>query len=151
MTTTKNSKHLAIFVSPFIDLILEGRKTVESRFSRIRCAPYGVIKEGDVVLMKKSGGLVLGEFTVERVETFSNLNENFLEKLAKEYGKRLCSDVDKNFWDKRRNSRYATFLYVSNPIRYDEPFPYPKRDRRGWVVIDSRSDGVQCDLFGRRD
>ena len=149
--TTKNSKHLAIFVSLFIDLILEGRKTIESRFSKIRCAPYRMIKKGDIVLMKQSGGLVLGEFTVGCVETFSDLNKNFLEKLAKKYSKQLCTDVDKNFWDKRRNSRYATFLYVSNPIRYDKPFPYPKKDRRGWVVIDSRSDGVQCDLFGRRN
>ncbi len=129
--TTKNSKHLAIFIPPFVDLIFDGKKTIESRFSKVRCAPYRVIKEGDIVLMKKAGGLVLGEFTVARVETFNGLNEDCLKKLAEQYGKQLCDRVDENFWKKRRDSRYATFLYVSNLIKYDKPFPYPKKDRRG--------------------
>lgn len=70
---TKNSKHLAIFTGPFLDLVLEGKKTIESRFSKVRCAPYGVATEGDIVLMKKAGGLVIGKFTVSRAETFNNL------------------------------------------------------------------------------
>ncbi len=144
---TKNSKHLAIFTGPFIDLILEGKKTIESRFSKVRCAPYGAVKEGDIVLMKKPGGLVLGEFTVSRVETFNNLNETSLQEMAEKYGKELCADADKNFWERRRDSRYATFMYVSKPIRYDKPFSYPKRDKRGWVVIESASAATQRSLF----
>lgn len=143
----KHGKHLAIFTPPFIDLILDGKKTIESRFSKVRCAPHGAAKEGDVVLMKEVGGLVLGEFTVARVENFSALDENSLKRLAKKYGKELCSDADENFWERRRYSRYATFMYVSNPIRYDKPFPYPKRDKRGWVVIESLSIGTQRTLF----
>lgn len=144
---TKNSKHLAIFTGPFLDLVLEGKKTIESRFSKVRCAPYGVVKEGDIVLMKKAGGLVIGEFTVLRVETFNNLNETSLREMAEKYGKDLCADADKDFWERRRESRYATFLYVSKPIRYDKPFPYPKRDKRGWVVIKQPTSGIQRSLF----
>ncbi|MBU4338342.1 ASCH domain-containing protein [Patescibacteria group bacterium] len=144
---TKNGKHLAIFTGPFLDLILEGKKTIESRFSKVRCAPYGVVKEGDIVLIKKAGGLVLGEFTVLRVETFNNLNETSLREMAKKYGKDLCADADKDFWEGRRDSHYATFLYVSKPIRYEKPFSYPKRDKRGWVVIKQASVGTQSSLF----
>ncbi len=144
---TKNSKHLAIFTGPFLDLVLEGKKTIESRFSKVRCAPYGVVKEGDIVLMKKPGGLVIGEFTVSRVETFNNLNETSLREMAEKYGKDLCADADKDFWERRRDSRYATFLYVSKPIKYDKPFPFPKRDKRGWVVIEQPTLGIQHSLF----
>lgn len=31
--------HLAIFAEPFLSMVLSGEKTVESRFSRNRCAP----------------------------------------------------------------------------------------------------------------
>jgi len=144
---TKNSKHLAIFTGPFLDLVLEGKKTIESRFSKVRCSPYGAVREGDIVLMKKAGGLVIGEFTVSRVETFNNLNETSLREMAEKYGKDLCADADKDFWEGRRKSRYATFLYVSKPIRYDKPFPYPKKDKRGWVVIEPASVGIQSSLF----
>jgi hypothetical protein len=34
--------HLAVFVEPYLQLILEGKKSIESRFSANHCAPYGV-------------------------------------------------------------------------------------------------------------
>jgi len=54
----QQKQHLAIFNPPFLELILERRKTIEGRFSKVRCAPFGAVQEGDVVLMKESGGLV---------------------------------------------------------------------------------------------
>ena len=66
----KRRVHLAIFQQPFLDRILEGKKTIESRFSKVKCSPYGVVDIGDLVLMKKTGGLVLGEFIVSKVESF---------------------------------------------------------------------------------
>ncbi|RBP05022.1 hypothetical protein DFR50_1376 [Roseiarcus fermentans] len=35
--------HLAIFAEPFLSMVLSGEKTIESRFRRNRCAPYGEI------------------------------------------------------------------------------------------------------------
>ena len=52
----QQKQHLAIFTPPFLDLILEGRKTVEGRFSKVRCAPFGVVQEGDVVNIDMSIG-----------------------------------------------------------------------------------------------
>ena len=128
--------HVAIFTPPFLDLILDGRKTIESRWSKMRCAPYGQVQVGDVVLMKRSGGLVAGEFTVAQVESFSDITEELLHKLAARYTKALCAEADEHFWDVRSGSRYGTLLAIASPIRYHRPFPYPKRDRRGWVVLD---------------
>lgn len=139
------TKHLAIFRQPFLDFILEGKKTIESRFSCVRSAPYGVIKKGDIVLLKKSGGLVLGEFTAGKVETFSNLKDKTLRVLSEQYGGQICSDADPNFWQSKKECLYATLIYVTNPIRYKEPYPYPKKDRRGWVII--KKDSSQQSMF----
>ena len=45
--------HLAVLLEPFCSWLLVGTKTIESRFSRVRCAPYGTLSEGDVVVVKR--------------------------------------------------------------------------------------------------
>ena len=47
------SVHLAILLEPYLQYILDGTKTVESRFSKNRIAPYNMVEPGDVVLLKK--------------------------------------------------------------------------------------------------
>jgi len=132
----RQKQHLAIFNSPFLDLILEGRKTIEGRFSKVRCAPFGVIEEGDMVLMKESGGLVRGSFVVAKVESFENLTEEKLKELEARYSESLCANADPQYWQRRRASKYATLMHVAQPTRFERPFPFPKKDRRGWVVLD---------------
>ncbi len=128
------TKHLAILTQPFLNLILDGEKTIESRFSKVRCAPHGVVKTGDIVLMKKTGGKVLGEFTVGKVLYFPNITpEQF--HTVKSFSKEICANYDEHFWDKRLEARYVTLMYVTNVIRYKEPFSVSKKDKRGWVVM----------------
>jgi hypothetical protein len=52
--------HLAVFIEPYLQFILDGQKTVESRFSANRSAPYQQVGKGDVVLLKRTGGPVMG-------------------------------------------------------------------------------------------
>ena len=48
--------HLAVMVEPYLSRVLDGSKTIESRFSRKKIAPWGRVSSGDVVVLKKSGG-----------------------------------------------------------------------------------------------
>lgn len=132
----RQRQHLAIFNPPFLDLILEGRKTIEGRFSKVRCAPFNTIEEGDVVLMKESGGLVRGSFVVAKVESFGNLTPETLKELESRYSGPLCTDADPEYWQRRCASKYATLMYIAKPTRFERPFPFPKKDRRGWMVLD---------------
>lgn len=138
--TEQLKQHLAIFNPPFLDLILEGRKTVEGRFSKVRCAPFGVVKEGDTVLMKDSGGLVRGSFLVAKVESFENLTSEKLEDLEAHYSTPLCAWADPQYWERRRTCRYATLFHITHPHRFAQPFPFPKKDHRGWVVLGKKED-----------
>ncbi len=62
--------HLAVLTEPFCSLLLDGAKTIESRFSRVRCAPYGTLAEGDIVVVKKTGGPVTGAFQAGTVRSY---------------------------------------------------------------------------------
>ncbi len=146
-------RHLAIMRQPFLDLIIKGKKTIESRFSKVRCEPYGMVEVGDIIFMKESGGLVLGEFEVDNVQVFELLTPLKVISIQKKYREELCVQIDNNFWQSRLNSIYATLIHVKNPKRYEVPYKYHKIDRRGWVVIDKQKDQVceQLSLFDYKD
>ena len=67
-----NSKaiHLAIVNDPYYKYILEGTKTIESRFSNNRVAPYNKISPNDIVLMKKAGRSIEYLFFAGEIMTF---------------------------------------------------------------------------------
>jgi predicted transcriptional regulator len=94
------------------------------------------VQEGDMVLMKESGGLVRGSFVVAKVESFENLTEERLKEFEARYSDSLCAHADPQYWQRRRASKYATLMHVAKPTRFKQPFPFPKKDRRGWVVLD---------------
>src|SRR3954452_24578662 len=76
--------HLAVFVEPYLGYVLDGSKTVESRFSVNRCAPFGKVRRGDIILLKRSGGGVVGIARVSVVwsyqldeESWAGIRERF--------------------------------------------------------------------------
>ena len=133
-------KHLAILKQPYLDYILSGKKTIESRFSKVRCAPFGIIKAGDVVLLKESGGRVKGEFEVAKVSFFENISFFDLCQIRK-YENEICSYLEEDFWISRSSARYITLLWIKNAKSYLKPYVYAKQDRRGWVVLEDGDKG----------
>lgn len=139
-------QHLAILVQPFLDLILKGEKTIETRFTKVKCPPFQKVKEGDIILLKKSGGLVVGEITAGKVEYFSDLSPEKMEELKK-YSSEICADYDPYFWEKRKDSRYISFIHIARVKKYETPYPFPKNDRRAWLILDTVEKSCQPSLF----
>lgn len=123
--------HLAVMIEPFLSYILEGRKTIESRFSKHAIAPYFQIQPGDLVLLKLSGGPILGCFTTTEVE-FVTLTPSERGRLIRDYSAAICADED--FWKARTEKRFASLIGVGEPQELT-PAPAAKSDRRGWVVM----------------
>ncbi|MGH3940061.1 MAG: hypothetical protein ACRDTG_15795 [Pseudonocardiaceae bacterium] len=126
--------HLAIMVEPFLSYLLNGQKTIESRFSKNAIAPYGKVTMGDLVLLK--AGPVVGAFTVSSVD-FVTLHGDSLARLRRDYAAAICAKEDE-FWNVRANKRYATLTGVSDVYKLP-PVTVSKRDMRGWVVLRAAS------------
>jgi hypothetical protein len=128
--------HLGIFVPPYLDLILAGTKTIESRFGRQRCAPHGQVSSGDLLLLKAAAGPIRGMCRV--AETwFFDLSVTSIGEIRERFGTGICP-VDDTFWETRASATLATLMRVEHPI----PLPaysISKRDRRGWVTIGTGS------------
>lgn len=124
--------HLAVFVEPFLEWILEGRKTVESRFSKRRVAPYGAVQAGDWLVLKRSSGPVVGICRADDILCLE-LNPERLLHVRSQYSESLCA-TDDQFWEARLKSRYLTLIHL-NEVHQLPPFSCSKRDRRGWALI----------------
>ena len=128
-------KHLAIFKGSGGDLILSGKKTIESRFSKRKSPPFGVISSGDLVYIKPTGKDIIGQFRVQKVIFFDGLTESDVLDIKRRYGKKLA--VESSYWKGKKSARYGTLIFISDSARYlTSPVKIPKKDLRGWVVLE---------------
>ncbi len=141
--STPFSVHLAILLEPYLKFILEGSKTVESRFSRHRIAPYGAVHSGDVVLLKRSATRTLSGICIVRKVWFYQLNPDKLNRIRSEFTTALRAD-ESSFWEKHKSARFATIMRIAEVFPLP-PMQVPKRDRRGWVVLRSRQQRFSYD------
>lgn len=134
LSQTNIGFHLAVFTEPFLSTVFDGTKTIESRFSRVRCAPYDEIRAGDVILLKRAGGPVCGLVLAESA-WFIDLAYESLDSIRSRHGEMILADDE--FWDRKRSAQYATLIRLRRPVTV-EPFACHKRDRRGWVLLNPR-------------
>ncbi|QQG43120.1 MAG: hypothetical protein HYW45_02865 [Candidatus Daviesbacteria bacterium] len=128
-------RHLAIFSKDVGEKILTGQKTMESRFSQSKNAPFQQISTGDLVYIKPSGKEIIGEFRVNKVIFFDGLTPQDLLDIEKRYGAELA--VDQTYWANKAASRYGTLIWVGQTQQFlTSPVKFPKKDQRGWVVLD---------------
>jgi ASC-1-like (ASCH) protein len=135
--------HLAVLVEPYLSLILEGKKTVESRFSQSRQPPYERVAADDILILKRSSGPIQGICRVTDV-WFYELDPNTWFEIER-FAQALCMD-ESPFWENKRQASYATLMRVSSVVSI--PFlNIAKLDPRGWVTLRQHSPQNQGDLF----
>ena len=131
-------KHIDIMQPPFCDLIFTGEKTIESRFTLVKCPPFKRVYSGDIVYIKKSGGDILGKIVVDKVSYFEKMTpSDWIE--IKKYQNQLCAYYDPDFWDKRKKARYVSLIFIKSYKKYSIPQKFVKKDRRGWVVLSEQN------------
>jgi hypothetical protein len=134
--------HIAILVEPYLQFVLDGTKTVESRFSRNGCAPFEKVRSGDVVLLKRQSGPIVGACALSDVWNY-RLTPETLDDIRTRFGSAI--QPQRGFWEDRANAAYATLMGVAD-VRSLPELHIPKRDRRGWVVVRGGRVGVAADF-----
>lgn len=132
--TSRIGIHLAIFAEPFLSMVLSGEKTIESRFSRNRCAPYGEVDDGDIILLKEVSGPICGLVLARRIWCY-DLETEPIERIRHRFGADIRANEE--FWSSRVDALYATLIELEAPASI-APVNCDKRDRRGWVSLRSR-------------
>jgi hypothetical protein len=128
---------LAVLRDPALHDILHGKKWVEVRITRVRCAPYGRVRERDVVLLKRTGGGLEGVATVQEVESFPR------DVLSMAAIQRRCRDGAghgrwyADFWRERSSEDYqwVTLVHLTDVWRLATPVEVVKTDAAAWIVM----------------
>lgn len=134
------SVHLAVFVEPYLGYVLDGTKTVESRFSANRVAPYECIRRGDIILLKSSGGPITGICRAAEVWTY-HLQTRSWKEIRNQFARAMCAE-EPEFWEERSRAAFATLIRIER-VRTVPAIPFSKSDRRGWVVLSGPTDQLE--------
>ena len=129
--------HLAILKRPYLDAILAGQKPIESRFSKIRCGPFGQVKVGDKIFFKQSSGPVRGVATAAAVKNFENLTPNKITELKQRYNHQIRGSDE--YWQSKTNCKFGVLVWLKN-IEHIKPIHIIKKDWRAWVVLTEKED-----------
>jgi ASC-1-like (ASCH) protein len=127
--------HLAILHGRYIDAILLGEKTIESRLSRTRRAPFGLVRKGDVIFFKQSGGPVRARAIAKAVCTFSALTPEGVEALRDRYNAEIGGDD--TYWHVKRDAKFATLIWLDDAMPFAGPrdaLNVPSSSGHAWFV-----------------
>ncbi|MEI6886981.1 MAG: hypothetical protein WCK31_01960 [bacterium] len=132
--------HVAIMAkkSGFIEKILNGTKTIESRWYKHRVKPWDSIEKGEKVYFKYQGSKVIASANVSKVLQFSDLTEYKSKEILNEYGAGIGLFLDDyESWCKDKN--YCVLIFLENPLEISEPFQINKKgfgSASAWLSVD---------------
>jgi dephospho-CoA kinase/ASC-1-like (ASCH) protein len=123
--------HLAIMIEPYLSFVMKGKKTIESRFSQRRISPFMQVSKGDVIMLKKSGGTIVGVFEATKIHYFEPHVESDIVAIKEMYNNRLCCSEE--FWNNKKTSHYASLIEIENLMEL-MPTSIAFKNRQAWLI-----------------
>ena len=129
-------------------MVLDGRKRVESRFSKARRPAFGRVSVGDRLFLKLSSGPVCGTATVAAVMNFVDLTPRKMLDIKHQYNRYILGGDE--YWRSKLDSKLGFLAWLKH-IRPIEPVRINKKDWRAWVVLTQNTDFglLKADIAGK--
>ena len=126
-------EHIVILKRKYLDLIISGKKTIESRWAMNKIVPYHKVNIGDVLYLKETGKDVCAKAIVSDVKFFE-LNKDIVDDIIDKYGDKIC--INKNNKE-RYNKKYCTLIWVDKVERI-KPFSVRRSFGTAWMIYTSK-------------
>ena len=125
-------QHIAILKQPFFDMVLSGEKTIESRWSMVKVAPYKKVSVVDKILLKETGKDVTATANVKKVQ-FYELTPEIVEDIRMKYGKQIGTDKFEE-WKSTLQKKYCTLIWLDE-VTPVAPIKVKRSNGAGWIVL----------------
>jgi hypothetical protein len=126
-------EHVAIVSAWAATALAQGVKRIETRFYRHRRAPYALIRAGDTVHFKLTGGFLVGSAHVVAVDQLSSLTPTRIDALRRRYGDVICAPPV--YWSARRRCRYGVLIWLGTLGPSPSRLLVPRQYGGAWVVL----------------
>ena len=143
---TNTNYHLVILKKPYLEAILEGRKRIESRFTRTRRSYFGRVFTGDVLFLKESSGPVCGVASVSKVKNFADLTREKVFEIKRRYNHDIAGRDE--HWQSKADCRFGVLVWLVD-VKRIESVRIDKKDWRAWVVLTEEKNFGLLRLLGR--
>jgi ASC-1-like (ASCH) protein len=128
----KLNYHLVILKKPYLDAILDGRKTVESRFYQTKQKWLSMVYPGDKIFLKESAGPISAIATLGAVKVYDNLDEDKILDLKNQFNHQILGEDQ--YWREKLKSRFGILCRLKD-VQPIPPKFIKKADWRAWVVL----------------
>ena len=129
---TMANYHLVILKKSYLEAILGGRKTIESRFIKTQHSPFGQVRAGDTLFLKQSSGPVCAIARASAVKNFENLTPEQIIGLKERYNSQIKGSDE--YWQSKIGCKFAFLVWLED-VKSIEPVRINKKDWRAWVVL----------------
>lgn len=134
-------EHVAIMRNSWglLDKIINGKKTIESRWYKTKYRPWGRINPGDTLYFKDSGKPVTIKSKVDEVKFISNLRPEKVLEILNEYGQKDGLGIDDvpKYFQMFKDKRYCILVFFSD-VESIHPFSIDKSGygmMSSWITI----------------
>ena len=129
---------------PYVTFILDGRKTIESRFHKTKKLPFKKVVAGDILFLKRWGGSLRGLVLIGHTEYHGPMRDGEAEAILRKH--RAALAIGESFISEKKNSKYASLLSILDRAATDH-IPCTNADGLAWVVlVHKQSARTRCDL-----
>ncbi len=135
------SIHIAILKRPYVEAILAGAKTVESRLSRVRCPPHGRVEVGERLFIKASGAPFLATAVAASVLDLEGQSPRDIDRLAAEWDGRVGGGG--GYWRSKRHSPFVTLITLADVEPLEVGPRYQVQHLRAWYVLDDAASPLR--------
>ena len=104
--------HIAVLLRPYLDLILQGEKTVECRLTMQARDPFERIEAGERIYFKQSAGPYAATATVEHALFESNLTPRRISQIRRDYNHLIRGE--EAFWRSKRDANFASLVWLKD-------------------------------------
>jgi hypothetical protein len=129
--------HLVILKKPYLDAILDGRKNIESRFTKTKSYAFGKVLAGDKLFLKVSSGPVIATALVKEVKSFDNLTPKQISAIKQRYNHDILGSDE--YWQSKSDCRSGFLIWLGD-VKLIKPVRINKKDWRAWVVLTEREN-----------
>lgn len=136
-------EHVAIMKKSWslLPKILNGQKTIESRWLMNQSAPWGKVREGEIVYFKNAGEPITAKARVSHVLEFDELSSERIDYILDFYGEDdgISAEELPRFRELFREKQYCVLVFLED-IETVDPFHIDKSGfglQTAWLTVPS--------------